>query len=103
MVQEEISVSVPCLLLFPCSAVLQLLLPIIPSVLLQDADECRKLVKEETGKHDRESSRARRSLHDFAESNYLTQLGFVRTVPRHEGKQFQNWWYPCIYVCLTGL
>lgn len=54
---------------------------------LQDADECRKLLKEETGKHDRESSRARRSLHDFAESNYLTQLGFVRTIPRLEGVQ----------------
>lgn len=59
--------------------------------LLQDADECRKLLKEETGKHDRESSRARRSLHDFAESNYLTQLGFVRTVPRLEGIHFEIW------------
>ncbi|XP_063941100.1 F-box protein At3g54460 isoform X2 [Daucus carota subsp. sativus] len=54
---------------------------------LQDADECRKLLKEGTGKHDRESSRTRRSLHDFAESNYLTQLSFVRTVPRLEGLQ----------------
>lgn len=53
---------------------------------LQDADECRRLLKEEFGKHDRESARgARRTLHDFAESNYLAQLSFVRTVLRLEG------------------
>ncbi|CAK9145452.1 unnamed protein product [Ilex paraguariensis] len=46
---------------------------------LQDADECRRFLKEEFGKHDREAARAHRTLHDFAESNYLAQLSFVRT------------------------
>ena len=45
----------------------------------QDADECRRLLKEEYGKPDREGPRAHRTLHDFAESNYLSQISFVRT------------------------
>lgn len=45
---------------------------------LQDPDECRKFLKEECGKPDRESSRPHRTLHDFAESNYLAGLSFVR-------------------------
>lgn len=46
---------------------------------LQDPDECRKFLKEEYGKPDRESSRPHRTLHDFAESNYLADLSFVHT------------------------
>ncbi|XP_059649264.1 F-box protein At3g54460 isoform X2 [Cornus florida] len=46
---------------------------------LQNADECRRFLKEEFGKTDREGARAHRTLHDFAESNYLAQLSFVRT------------------------
>ncbi|TXG49092.1 hypothetical protein EZV62_024967 [Acer yangbiense] len=44
-----------------------------------DADMCRKFLKEESGKHDREGARPHRTLHDFAESNYLARLSFVRT------------------------
>lgn len=46
---------------------------------LQDADECRRFLKEEFGKPYSEGVRAHRSLHDFAESNYLAHLSFVRT------------------------
>ncbi|KAK9283613.1 hypothetical protein L1049_011863 [Liquidambar formosana] len=46
---------------------------------LQDANECRRFLKEEFGKPDREGARGHRTLHDFAESNYLAQLSFVRT------------------------
>ncbi|KAL5733968.1 hypothetical protein ACOSP7_031829 [Xanthoceras sorbifolium] len=46
---------------------------------LQDADMCRKFLKEENGKHDREGPRSHRTLHDFAENNYLARLSFVRT------------------------
>ncbi|KAF5742450.1 hypothetical protein HS088_TW09G00498 [Tripterygium wilfordii] len=46
---------------------------------LQDANECRRLLKEEFGKPDNEGARTRRTLHDFAESNYLAHLSFVRT------------------------
>lgn len=46
--------------------------------MVQDPDECRKFLKEECGKPDRESSRPHRTLHDFAESNYLADLSFVR-------------------------
>lgn len=42
---------------------------------LQDTDECGELLKEE---YVHEGARARRTLHDFAESNYLSQLSFVR-------------------------
>ncbi|KAJ0871638.1 putative chromatin remodeling SNF2 family [Helianthus annuus] len=42
---------------------------------LQDTAECGELLKEE---YVHEGARARRTLHDFAESNYLAQLGFVR-------------------------
>lgn len=48
---------------------------------LQDADECRRFLKEEVGKSDPKGARTRRSLHDFAESNYLSQISFVRTNP----------------------
>ncbi|XP_023758632.1 F-box protein At3g54460 [Lactuca sativa] len=47
---------------------------------LQDTDECRKLLKEENV---HEGPRARRTLHDFAESNYLAQLSFVRKNPKN--------------------
>ncbi|XP_043701940.1 F-box protein At3g54460-like isoform X2 [Telopea speciosissima] len=46
---------------------------------LQDADECRRTFSEEFGRNDREGARAHRTLHDFAESNYLAHLSFVRT------------------------
>eukprot|EP00257_Ricinus_communis_P013398 XP_015570821.1 F-box protein At3g54460 [Ricinus communis] len=49
---------------------------------LQDADECRKLLKEEFRKPDHEGARPRRSLHDFAERNYLARLSFVHKNPR---------------------
>ncbi|KAF2322506.1 hypothetical protein GH714_017354 [Hevea brasiliensis] len=49
---------------------------------LKDADECRKLLKEEFGKPDHQGARPHRSLHDFAERNYLAQLSFVHTNPR---------------------
>ncbi|KAL8260186.1 hypothetical protein R6Q59_028139 [Mikania micrantha] len=42
---------------------------------LQDTAGCGALLKEE---YVHEGARARRTLHDFAESNYLAQLGFVR-------------------------
>ncbi|KAA0034755.1 hypothetical protein IC582_022678 [Cucumis melo] len=51
---------------------------------LQDTDECKRLMKEEFGKPDYEGPRAHRSLHDFAGSNYLSQLKFVRTKPTME-------------------
>lgn len=47
--------------------------------LLQEADEGRRLLKEEYGKLGHDGARAPRTLHDFAESNYLTRLNFVRT------------------------
>lgn len=49
---------------------------------LQDADQCRRFLKEESVKPDREPMRVRRTLHDFAESNYLSELSFVRTNPK---------------------
>lgn len=48
---------------------------------LQDADECRRLLKKEFGRTDYEGPRTHRSLHDFAENNYLSQLRFARTNP----------------------
>ncbi|KAL3537690.1 hypothetical protein ACH5RR_001056 [Cinchona calisaya] len=45
---------------------------------LQDADQCKRLFKEEFGKHDSDGARVHRTLHDFAESNYVAQLSFVR-------------------------
>ncbi|XP_043692263.1 F-box protein At3g54460-like [Telopea speciosissima] len=45
---------------------------------LQDAGECRRTLSEEFGRTEREGARAHRTLHDFAESNYLAQLSFVR-------------------------
>ncbi|XVE86168.1 hypothetical protein DITRI_Ditri18aG0014200 [Diplodiscus trichospermus] len=44
---------------------------------LQDADACRKFLREESQRPDREGSRTCRTLHDFAESNYLARLSFV--------------------------
>ncbi|KAM1703202.1 hypothetical protein TB2_027981 [Malus domestica] len=49
---------------------------------LQDADECRRFLKEEAGKSEPTGARTQRSLHDFAESNYLSHLSFVRTNSR---------------------
>nr|XP_043610124.1 F-box protein At3g54460 [Erigeron canadensis] len=49
---------------------------------LQDTEESRELLKEECV---HEGARARRTLHDFAESNYLAQLSFVRTISNVEG------------------
>ncbi|KAJ8756029.1 hypothetical protein K2173_024576 [Erythroxylum novogranatense] len=46
---------------------------------LQDPDECRRLLKEGVGKFDAQVGRPHRSLHDFAESNYLAHLSFVHT------------------------
>ncbi|CAA3006562.1 F-box protein At3g54460 isoform X2 [Olea europaea var. sylvestris] len=46
---------------------------------LQDAGECRRLLKEEFGTNDLDGTRSYRTLHDFAESNYLAHLSFVRT------------------------
>ncbi|XP_010276587.1 PREDICTED: F-box protein At3g54460-like [Nelumbo nucifera] len=46
---------------------------------LQDANECRRTMKEELGRTDCGGARVHRTLHDFAESNYLAQLSFVRT------------------------
>ncbi|XP_004308597.1 PREDICTED: F-box protein At3g54460 [Fragaria vesca subsp. vesca] len=45
---------------------------------LHDSDECRRVLKEETGKSD-QGARTQRSLHDFADRNYLSHLSFVRT------------------------
>ncbi|KAL0429176.1 UNVERIFIED_CONTAM: F-box protein [Sesamum radiatum] len=45
---------------------------------LQDGDECRRLLKEEFGTNGLDGTRSFRTLHDFAESNYLTHLSFVR-------------------------
>ncbi|KAH6824501.1 SNF2 domain-containing protein / helicase domain-containing protein / F-box family protein [Perilla frutescens var. hirtella] len=51
---------------------------------LQDGDECRRLLKGEfdTNDCDLDGARSCRTLHDFAESNYLARLSFVRTNPR---------------------
>ncbi|WCJ39080.1 SNF2 domain-containing protein / helicase domain-containing protein / F-box family protein [Euphorbia peplus] len=47
---------------------------------LQDTDGCRRLLREEPGKTDHDQgTKSHRSLHDFAERNYLAQLSFVRT------------------------
>ncbi|KAL2234116.1 UNVERIFIED_CONTAM: F-box protein [Sesamum indicum] len=46
---------------------------------LQDGDECRRFLKEEFGTNGLDGTRSFRTLHDFAESNYLTHLSFVRT------------------------
>lgn len=49
---------------------------------LQDADGCRRVLKEESSKTDHAGPRLHRSLHDFAESNYLAHLSFVHTGSR---------------------
>ncbi|KAL1564338.1 F-box protein [Salvia divinorum] len=51
---------------------------------LQDGNEGGKLLKEEFGTSDRhlDGERTVKTLHDFAESNYLAHLSFVRTNSR---------------------
>lgn len=49
---------------------------------MQDTDERRELLKEE---YVHDGAQARRTLHDFAESNYIAQLSFVRKNPKNEG------------------
>lgn len=44
---------------------------------LQDADACRKFLKEESQRSGHDGSRPCRTLHDFAESNYLARLSFA--------------------------
>ncbi|CAH9113778.1 unnamed protein product [Cuscuta epithymum] len=46
---------------------------------LEDPDECRSLLNEMHDKQGRDGSRLHRTVHDFAENNYLAQLSFVRT------------------------
>lgn len=46
---------------------------------LQDSDVRRRLLEENFSKQDSVRPRVPRTLHDFAESNYLAQLRFVRT------------------------
>ncbi|XP_039128353.1 LOW QUALITY PROTEIN: F-box protein At3g54460 [Dioscorea cayenensis subsp. rotundata] len=46
---------------------------------LQDIDLCQRALKQEFSKADGGVTRPHRTLHDFAESNYLAQLSFVRT------------------------
>ncbi|KAI3415019.1 uncharacterized protein J3R85_015600 [Psidium guajava] len=46
---------------------------------LQDADSCRRFLKEQACKPDHEGPRAHRTLHDFAGSNYLSRLKCIRT------------------------
>lgn len=48
-------------------------------VFLQDASTSRQGLKQEFTKTDQERTRTHRTLHDFAESNYLSQLSFVQT------------------------
>ncbi|XP_057807863.1 F-box protein At3g54460 [Salvia miltiorrhiza] len=51
---------------------------------LQDGNGCGELLKEEFGTNDidLDGARSLKTLHDFAESNYLAHLGFVRTNSR---------------------
>ncbi|PIN04982.1 hypothetical protein CDL12_22477 [Handroanthus impetiginosus] len=51
---------------------------------LQDGDECRRLLNEEFESNDLDGTRSFRTLHDFAESNYLAHVSFVRTNSRTE-------------------
>ncbi|XP_012567307.1 F-box protein At3g54460 [Cicer arietinum] len=44
---------------------------------LQDADKCRRFHNKDVAKSEDGGGRAYRSLHDFAESNYLLELKFV--------------------------
>lgn len=46
---------------------------------LENATEHRRLLKEEDGKSELHGARAPRSMHDFAERNYLAHLSSVRT------------------------
>ncbi|XP_074572735.1 F-box protein At3g54460 [Curcuma longa] len=46
---------------------------------LQDFSACGRTLKQEVGKDEYEGTRAHRTVHDFAESNYLAQLSFVHT------------------------
>lgn len=38
-----------------------------------------KVAKQERGKAEHEPKRAHRTLHDFAENNYLARLTFIKT------------------------
>ncbi|GER28534.1 SNF2 domain-containing family protein [Striga asiatica] len=49
---------------------------------LQDGNECRRLLKDESGINELEGARFFRTLHDFAESNYLAHLRFVPTTSK---------------------
>ncbi|EYU38279.1 hypothetical protein ABFS82_02G111100 [Erythranthe guttata] len=52
---------------------------------LQDGNECRRLLKEEFATNTPDGTqRSFHTLHDFAESNYLAHLSFVRTSSRTE-------------------
>ncbi|XP_072961356.1 F-box protein At3g54460 [Typha angustifolia] len=46
---------------------------------LQDPDACRRILKKEFIRREHEGTRTHRTLHDFAESNYLAHLSSVRT------------------------
>lgn len=46
---------------------------------LQDSSMSRRVLKQEVEKANNEGTRSHRTLHDFAENNYLSQLTFVRT------------------------
>ncbi|KAF3336839.1 F-box protein [Carex littledalei] len=46
---------------------------------LQDPNARMKVAKQERGKGEHEPKRAHRTLHDFAENNYLARLTFVKT------------------------
>lgn len=43
----------------------------------KDADKCRRFHNKDVAKSEDGGGRAYRSLHDFAESNYLLELKFV--------------------------
>ncbi|KAK9125078.1 hypothetical protein Scep_013924 [Stephania cephalantha] len=45
---------------------------------LKDPDQCRRTLKGEFGNGNGEGARTLRTLHDFAGSNYLAQISFVR-------------------------
>ncbi|PPE01665.1 hypothetical protein GOBAR_DD01321 [Gossypium barbadense] len=47
------------------------------ALLAADADACRKFLKEESQRSGHDGSRPCRTLHDFAESNYLARLSFA--------------------------
>lgn len=70
----------PCWIMRFCDFIISTVELSICFIFFQDADLCKKFLKEESGKVEREGSRSHRTLHDFAESNYLAELSFVRKV-----------------------